>query len=112
MNMEGNVHQAAHMTGWLACGTLAVVLACILAGCNQGSGAPGQPPTEAELSEPTATAEPTPTPTPEPTAGSAVPQRTATPVPTPIPTAEARPGSTQAPIAPTTPDPTAEARPA
>ena len=80
MNMEGNVHQAAHMTRWLACGTLAVVLACILAGCNQGSGAPGQPPTEAELTEPTATAEPTPTVTPESTPTS-TPEPTSTPKP-------------------------------
>ena len=98
------------MTRWLVYGTLAVVLACILAGCNGDSGAPEATPAETELTEPTDTVEPAPTPTSEPTVGSAVPQRTATPVPTPTPTAADRPDSTQPPIAPT-PIPTAADRP-
>ena len=69
------MYKAAHMTRWLACGTLAVALAFILVGCNGDSGAPSPTPTEAELTEPTPTVEPTHTPTAEPT-----------PTPTPEPT--------------------------
>ena len=69
------MYKAAHMTRWLACGTLAVALAFILVGCNGDSLAPSPTPTEAELTEPTPTVEPTPTPTAEPT-----------PTPTPEPT--------------------------
>ena len=32
------MYKAAHMTRWLACGTLAVALAFILVGCNGDSG--------------------------------------------------------------------------
>ena len=71
------MYKAAHMTRWLAYGTLAVVLACFLAGCNGNSGSPEPTPTEAEQ-ESTATAEPTPTVTPESTP-------TSTPEPTAIP---------------------------
>ena len=36
MNMESNIYKAARMTRWLAYGTLAVMLACILAGLQRG----------------------------------------------------------------------------
>ena len=81
--MEGNLYKAAHMTRWLACGTLAVALAFILVGCNGDSLAPSPTPTEAELTEPTPTVEPTPTPTVEPT-----PTPTLEPTPTPQPKLE------------------------
>ncbi len=79
MNMEGNVNKVAHMTRWLAYGTLAVALACFLAGCNGDFGAPEPTPTEAELAEPTATVEPAPTLTPEPTPTS-TPEPTLKPI--------------------------------
>ncbi len=76
--MEGNLYKAAHMTRWLACGTLAVVLACILAGCNGDSNPPEPTPSEAEQ-ESTATPEPTNTPSPTTTP---TPARPLVPVPT------------------------------
>ena len=88
------------MTRWLAYGTLALALACMLVGCNGDSGSPEPTASEAELTEPTDTGSPLPTLTPEPTAGSPVPQRTAAPVPTQAP-AEALP----APPPTATPEP-------
>ena len=86
------MNKVAHMTRWLACGTLAVALAFILVGCNGDSGAPSPTPTEAELTEPTPTVEPTPTPTPEPTpTPTPEPTPTPTPEPTPTPTPEPTP---------------------
>ena len=43
------------MTRWLVYGTLAVALACFLAGCNGDSNAPDPTPAEAELTQPTDT---------------------------------------------------------
>ena len=87
MNMERNIYKAARMTRWLVYGALAVVLVCILAGCNWDFGAPEPTLTEAELTEPTPTPEPTPTAEPTPTL---TPEPTPTPTPEPTPTAYAR----------------------
>ena len=90
MNMEGNIYKAARMTRWLVYGALAVVLVCILAGCNWDFGAPEPTLTEAELTEPTPTPEPTPTAEPTPTL---TPEPTPTAEPTPHTDARTNPHS-------------------